>query len=111
MSILRTGGSMLYVSFRTSFVMRRLLVTAVCSLASLSQPAFGGDEITVGTFVLTDAEIASRCTASIQGQVDMVSVENNEGVTQRVPRCVATYQNMRAIAQGFTDAEEAARQR
>ncbi|MGZ3711521.1 MAG: hypothetical protein ACXVBE_07180 [Bdellovibrionota bacterium] len=100
---------MLYVSFRTSFVVRRLLVAAICSYASMSQPAFGED-LTVDTFVLTDAEIATRCAASIKGHVDMVDADEGNGIARRVPRCVATYENMRAIAEGYSEAEEAARE-
>jgi hypothetical protein len=99
---------MQYVSLRSSFFLRRLMIGLICFCANTSQPAFG-EGTAVGTFVLTDVEISQRCAASIQGHIDMVDADEGNGIARRVPRCVFTYENMRDIAQGYNDAEEHAR--
>lgn len=101
---------MQYVSLRSSFLLRRFAIGLLCFCANTSQPAFG-DEATVGTFVLTDAEISQRCAASIKGNIDMVDADEGNGIARRIPRCVFTYENMRNVAQEYADAEEAAKQK
>jgi hypothetical protein len=58
--------------------------------------------------LLTDENIADLCRASIKQKYDMVEAQDENGVTRKVPRCVANYEAMRAVAQNYLKQEDAA---
>jgi hypothetical protein len=58
--------------------------------------------------LLTDDKIAELCRASIANKYDMVDITDENGAIRRIPRCVANYEAMRTVAEGYLNEEAAA---
>lgn len=101
---------MQHVRSQPASALQRILIATICVYAGTAQPAHGaqGDAV-VGAYALTDEEISQRCAASIAGKIDMVDRPNENGLPGKAPRCVTTYENMRAVAQSYDAAEQTAR--
>ncbi|MGE3263519.1 MAG: hypothetical protein AB7K68_17200 [Bacteriovoracia bacterium] len=101
---------MRYVRSQPASAFQRILIATICVYAGTAQPAHGAEgDAVVGAYALTDEEISQRCAASIAGKIDMVDRPNENGLPGKAPRCVTTYENMRAVAQSYDAAEQTAR--
>jgi hypothetical protein len=76
----------------------------------LSLPSHADGTLPAGLelHAISEAEIAEKCRASILAKVDMVRVENQDGKSEIVPKCVMLYRTASTSASSYIEESRAA---
>jgi lysine/ornithine N-monooxygenase len=97
----------MYVRANTSTYLMSLLGLLCLTLPAMANEAPVSDKLKER--VVTDEKIADLCRASIKHKYDMVDIVDENGSARKVPRCVANYEAMRAVADSYLKQEESAK--
>ncbi len=91
--------------------MRTIYLLAIGSFALSAGSALAGEpafESNLKRHQLSASEIAEKCKASIKAKVDLVTVLNEHGKSERVPRCVMLYRTASQSANDYLEEAKAA---